>query len=166
MTVLGRFGTTYKHVNLTGDQQSDNAMYRYFHDQLSDDTIATVLQAIKFRSHYIYCEEQPIFKNGGIDYNIVQSDYYDRCMDFVVEVMPALVDDEWDYDTVLEEWVKSFLSLEVPDCDEFLATDKNRVQIFQMLFGLCLDTLETGGEDYESLIEEAVESFCDHFEAC
>ena len=164
MKSIGRFGTAYNFVSLTSDPNLDESGYRDFHDQFSDSTVATVLQAVKFRSHYIYCEEQPIFKNGGIYYNLVKSGHYEKCMDFVVEVMPPLSDDEWDYDMVLEEWVKSFLSLEVPEPEDFLPIDKSRDYVSFILLGLCKDIIEIGGEDYGSYIEEAIDLFCDHFQ--
>jgi len=163
MNIIGRYGTVYNYINLISDSLLDCKSYRDFHDQFSDSTIYMILQNVKHRSHYVYCEEQPIFKNGGIEFNIVKSQFYNECMDFVVEVMPELAGDHWDYDMILEEWVASFLSLQVPDSEDFLPTTKSRSEISDMFLGLCKSLVEIGGEDYESLIHEAVESFSEYF---
>lgn len=163
MKIIGRYGTVYNYIDLISDSQSDCKSYRDFYEQFNDSTIYTILRNVKNISHYVYCEEEPIFKNGGIEYNTVKSEFYNACMDFLVEVMPVISGDNWDYDMILEEWVASFLSLEVPDSEDFLTTSKSRSEISDMFLGLCKSLIEIGGEDYESLIHEAVESFSEYF---
>lgn len=136
----------------------------YFYKQFADAKIAQIFDGIRIRDSYIYCQERPMFKNGGFDYNLEKSPLQKECFDLIAAML-AEDDEEWDYMEIMSEWIEAFMSGDVPDTYDFnLSSSVSDAEFTRIIIGMCFSLLdEQYGDcgDYKSLIEEAVEKFVD-----
>jgi len=148
------------------DFGNENAVLNvgYFYKQFADAKIAQIFDGIRIRDSYIYCQERPMFKNGGFDYNLEKSPFQKECFDLIAAML-AEDDEEWDYTEIMSEWIEAFMSGDVPDVYDFnLSSSVSDAEFTRVIIGMCFSLLdEEYGDcgDYKSLIEEAVEKFVD-----